>query len=201
MFNKPIDTLEPIHELLALRWSGRAYDPDRPVARNALVAMLEAARWAPSCFGDQPWRYIVWDRIADPADWQRGFDCLAEGNQSWAKAAPILILGCADTLLTRNGAPNRWGGYDTGAATMSLCVQATAFGLMVHQMGGFDAVRAAQEFAIPQRFQPMAMLTVGYQVERAKIDPAVREREEAARARRPLGESFFRGKWGQPIID
>jgi nitroreductase len=201
MFKKPIDTLEPIHELLASRWSGRAYDPVRPVERRALVAMLEAARWAPSCFGDQPWRYIVWDRIAEPANWQRGFDCLAEGNQTWAKDAPILMLCCADTLLTRNDAPNRWGSYDSGAATMAICVQATAFGLMVHQMGGFDAARVAQEFAIPVRYQPMAMVTIGYQVERERIDPSVREREEAARSRRPLGESFFRGQWGNSIVD
>ncbi|MGE3594167.1 MAG: nitroreductase family protein [Dehalococcoidia bacterium] len=201
MFYKSIDTREAIHEPLARRWSGRAYDPERPVDRQALIAMLEAARWAPSCFGDQPWRYVIWDRFADATAWQRGFQCLAEGNRSWARAAPILMVACADTRLTRNGEPNRWGSYDTGAASMSLCIQATVLGLMVHQMGGFDAAMVAREFAIPDRYHPMAMITVGYQLPRERIDASVRDREEAARLRRPLGQSFFFGEWEHPVVD
>jgi nitroreductase len=199
VFKKTIETLEPIHGPIAERWSGRAYDPTRPVDRRQLIALLEAARWSPSCFGDQPWRFIVWDRFADLSNWRRGFDCLAEGNRSWAGDAPVLMLASADSRLTRNGEPNRWGGYDTGAASMALSIQATVFGLMVHQMGGFDAARVAREFAIPDRFQPMAMITVGYQLPRDRIDASVREREETPRSRRPLGESFFLGEWGRGV--
>jgi nitroreductase len=197
MLEKPASTQVPIADALARRWSGRAYDPDRPVEPQKLLALLEAARWSPSCFGDQPWRYLVWDRLADPARWRRAFECLAEGNRGWAGQAPLLMLACADNQFA-DGRPNRWGQYDTGAASMSLSVQATALGLMVHQMGGFDAQKIRAEFAIPERFHCMAMLAVGYQLPEERIPEALKERELAPRARRPLAESFFAGGWGEP---
>lgn len=200
MFKKNIDTAQPIHELIAARWSGRAFDPRRPVAREHLTAILEAARWAPSCYGDQPWRFMLWDRLRDQTAWRRAFDCLSEGNRSWAQHAPILIASAADGLFVRNGEPNRWGQHDTGAASMSLCLQATALGLMVHQMGGFDAARLRAEFGIPERYTPMAMIAIGYQLPEDRIPAELREREYAARARRPLGDSFFETHWGAPLI-
>lgn len=197
MFEKPALTQVPLIDPLALRWSGRAYDPARPVEADKLTAILEAARWSPSCFGDQPWRYLVWDRFADPDRWGRAFACLVEGNRSWAGDAPLLLLACADRQFN-DGRANRWGAYDTGAATMSLSVQATALGLMVHQMGGFDADKVRAEFAIPERYDCMAMFTVGYQLPEDQIPEAISAREHAPRARRPLGESCFAGEWGQP---
>ena len=199
MFKKQIDTSQFIHDLLATRWSGRAYDPGRPVTRAQLLSLLEAARWAPSCFGDQPWRVMVWDRVNDPANWQRAFAALAEGNQSWAAAAPILLLASADSVLTANGSPNRWGPYDTGAAMMSLCIQATSLGLMVHQMGGFEPERIRAEFAIPERYSPMAMATIGYQLPESAIPADMKEREFAPRRRRALGENFFESGWEVPV--
>ncbi len=153
MIEKKSTTQVPIHELLARRWSGRAYDAQHPVQAAALIALLEAARWAPSCYGDEPWRFLVCDKHADAAAWQAALDCLAAGNQSWAQNAPILILASAATRL-RNGSPNRWGGYDTGAAMMSLCLQATALGLMCHQMGGFDAKKSGGGFSYSSDFYP-----------------------------------------------
>ena len=199
MFEKRAVTQVPLVDHLALRWSGRAYDPARAVTRPQLLALLEAARWAPSCFGDQPWRYLVWDRTQDAGNWQRAFACLGEFNQGWVGKAPVLMLASADTQFHHNNKPNRWGGYDTGAASMSLCVQATAMGMMVHQMGGFDGDKVQKEFAIPARFTPMAMIAVGYQLAEADIPADMREREFAARERRPLGEVVFRGEWGNPI--
>jgi len=198
MFEKKAQTQTPIIDPLALRWSGRAYDSDRPVDRADLMALLEAARWAPSCFCYQPWRLLVWDRSEEFQGWHRAFECLAESNRSWACHAPILMLACADTLFA-DGRPNRWCQYDTGAAVMSLSVQATALGLMVHQMGGFDAQRIRTEFTIPESFDCLAMLTVGYQLPQDRLPVELREREQALRSRRDLGESFFEGGWGQPI--
>jgi nitroreductase len=199
MFKKHIDTAQPIHDLLASRWSGRAYDPARPIERPHLLALLEAARWAPSCFGDQPWRFVFWDKTRDAVVWRRALDCLVEGNKAWAQQAPILMLTCADSVLTRNGSPNRWGQYDTGAAAVSLALQATALGLMVHQMGGFDAERARREFNIPERFTPMAMIAVGYQLPESAISADLKEREYGRRERRPLPELFFESSWGRGI--
>jgi nitroreductase len=201
MIEKRAITSVPLIDPLGLRWSGRAYDSRRPVARAHLLALLEAARWAPSCFGDQPWRYIVCDRNADGAAWQSAFDCLVPGNQTWAANAPVLILSLADTLFAHNGKPNRWGQYDTGAASMSLCVQATALGLMVHQMGGFDPDRARSSFGVPDQYVPMSMMTVGYQLAEPDLPADFRERELAPRERRALGQTFFAGRWGRAFGD
>jgi nitroreductase len=199
MFDKKAETRVPINDLIASRWSGRAYDPDRDVEEDQIIALLEAARWAPSCYGDQPWRYIVCVKKANPEAWARAFSCLAEGNQGWTRYAPVLMLAIADSIMSRTGKPNRWGQYDTGAASMSLCIQATELGLMVHQMGGFDADRARMVFAIPDQFVPMAMMTIGYQLPLAKLSGEIRERELAERARKPISEIFYNGSWGNPF--
>ena len=198
MFEKNAHTQTPIIEALAQRWSGRAYDSDRPVERTKLLALFEAARWAPSCFGYQPWRLLIWDRSEEFQTWHRAFECLAESNRAWACHAPILMLACADTRFA-DDRPNRWCHYDTGAAVMSLSTQATALGLMVHQMGGFDATKIRSEFAIPEAFDCLAMITVGYQLPLDQIPEEFLERELAPRSRRDLAESFFEGVWGQPI--
>jgi nitroreductase len=197
---KPAITRTPIHELLAARWSGRAFDAGKPVVREQVIALLEAARWAPSCYGDQPWRFIVWNRGEDEAAWQQGFECLAPGNQGWVKDAPLLLLVTADTLFNHNGQPNRWGQYDTGAAAENLCLQAEALGMMAHQMGGFDADKARATFGIPERYIPMAMVAVGHAADPSTFNAEVRERETVPRKRRELGELFFAGTWDKPII-
>jgi nitroreductase len=192
-------TQTPIHDLLARRWSGRAYDADKRVSRAQILALLEAARWAPSCFGDQPWRYLVWDRHSDAAAWQKAFGCLGEWNQNWVKNAPVLLLATADSVFQKNAKPNRWGQYDTGAASENLCLQAVALGLMAHQMGGFDGDKARLTFNIPAAYTPMAMIAVGYPGVPAVLNDELKELELAVRARHPLGERFFEGAWGVPI--
>lgn len=199
MFAKYARTSVPIADVIAKRWSGVAFDSERHIAADDLTAMLEAARWAPSCYGDEPWRYILWRRIEDRGHWQRALLCLSETNQRWAQHASVLLLAMADSQFERNGKPNRWGQYDTGAASVSLCLQAAALGIMTHQMGGFDADKIRSEFAIPERFHCMAMLAAGYQVPKDKIPEILKEREYRERQRRPLGESFFRGEWGVSI--
>ena len=201
MFNKEIDTIVTIHELITARWSGRAYDSGKLVSREQIIALVEAARWAPSCFGDQPWRFIVLDKATNKVAWKKGLMCLAEGNQSWAKEAPLLLLACADSVLSQNGKPNRWGQYDTGAASENLSLQATALGLMVHQMGGFDVEKTKAEFSIPEQFTPMAIMTVGYQLAEEVIPEDLKEREYNARARNTLDENFYEGCWGEPITE
>lgn len=192
---KPAITQQAIHDLLANRWSGRAYDAAQSVSKEQVVSLLEAARWAPSCFGDQPWRYVVCNKADNLQAWQAAFDCLVPGNQSWAVYAPVLLLICADTLFSHNDKPNKWAAYDTGAATENLCLQATALGLMAHQMGGFDADKARTTFNVPERYQILAMVTVGYQAAVESLAGEVKERELAARSRKPLEELFFNGVW------
>ncbi len=199
MTEKPAKTSVPIHELLARRWSGRAFDGDRPVSRSDLIALLEAARWAPSCFGEEPWRYILWDRNRSEFSWQKAFDCLSPGNQVWAMNAPILLLALAGDTFRERGTVNRWARYDTGAASENLCLQATAMGLMAHQMGGFDAEEARESFSIPSGYEPMAMIAVGHPGRIDGLDGALQERELAERKRRPLNEMFFEDSWATAL--
>jgi len=199
MIEKKAITQEPIHDLLASRWSGRAFDPARPLEREQILALLEAARWAPSCFGDQPWRYVVCDWQSNKPAWDTALGCLSEGNQGWAQNAPLLILAVADSRFMTRDSANRWGQYDTGAASENLCLQAAAMGLMAHQMGGFDKDRAAEVFTVPGRYEPMAMIAVGYQLPLESLSEEQQERELRERARWPLGENFFDGEWGRGI--
>lgn len=188
-----------IDPTIAERWSGRAYDASKPITQEQTLALLEAARWAPSCMGDQPWRILVWNKGVDANAWQQAFDCLVEGNQSWVKNAPFLCLICANTLLTKNGQPNRWAEYDTGAAALNLSLQASSMGLSAHQLGGFSADKARATFNIPEQFTLMAMISVGYLLGIERVTGDLLARETAPRSRRDLGALFFDGAWDKPI--
>ncbi len=196
---KPAITQAPIHELLANRWSGRAYDAARPIERTHLISLLEAARWAPSCYGDQPWRFVLWNKANDAAGWQLAFEHLAPANQAWGRDAPLLLLVAANTLFQHNGQPNLHAQYDTGAAAENLCLQAEALGMMAHQVGGFDAEGLRVAAGVPAQFAVMAMIAVGYPADPATHSAEVSARENAVRKRRELGELFFEGVWARPI--
>ncbi len=189
-----------IHPLLAQRWSPRAFDPARAVEHEKLLCCLEAARWAPSCFGDEPWRFLVCVREQEQDAWQRLLDCLAPKNREWAQHAPVLMLACAARTYRRGG-DNRWGQYDTGQAAISLCLQAGALGLATHQMGGFDIDAARAAFHIPDDFTPMAAIALGYQGDATMLDDDLQAVETGPRQRRPLGDCFFAGDWEISFAD
>lgn len=195
---KPATTDFPLEPVIARRWSPRAYEPDRPVADTDLRTCLEAARWAPSCFNEQPWRFLVFDH-RDPEAQAKAHDCLSEGN-AWAKRAPVLILSVAKLTFTHNGKPNRHAAYDVGAATVSLALQATALGMFAHQMAGFDSAKARAAFAIPDDYEPMAMMALGYSGKVEALPERQRASELAPRSRRPMAEIAFHGRWNASIV-
>lgn len=184
----------PIADVIARRWSPRGYDASRPVSRENLMSILEAGRWAPSSSNEQPWRYLVFDQ-SDPESLAKAHDCLSSGN-AWAKAAPVLMLSVAKLTYTRNGKPNRHAGHDTGAASISMALQATALGLWLHQMGGYDPEKARAYFGIPDDFDPMAMMALGYMLPETEIPPEILLRDQAPRVRNPVAAMAFRGQWG-----
>jgi nitroreductase len=184
----------PIAGIIARRWSPRGYDPSRPVSRADLMSLLEAARWAPSSANEQPWRYLVFEQ-SDPEALAKAHDCLAPGN-AWAKAAPVLVLSVARLTFARNGRSNRHAAHDVGAATVSMALQATALGLWIHQMGGYDPAKARDYFGIPEDCEPMAMIAVGYMLPEKGIPLEVLQRDSAVRTRQPISEMAFRGHWG-----
>jgi len=186
----------PIAELMRRRWSPRAFAEGRPVERDKILTLLEAARWAPSCFNDQPRHFLVFDG-ADPEALEKARGCLSPGN-AWATKAPVLMLSVARETFEHNGAPNRWGQHDTGLASENLLLEAVELGLAAHPMGGFDADRARGEFGIPDGFTPMSMIAIGYPY-RGKVDDLgekLRAKELAPRKRKPISEIAFFGGWG-----
>ena len=193
---KPAVTDHPIHELLATRWSPRAFR-EEPVTDEQISSLLEAARWSASCFNAQPWRFIVASR-QQRDDFDALVGCLKEANQVWAGNAAVLVLVVASTRFEHNGKNNRHAGYDSGAAAAQLTAQATAMGLAVHQMAGFDAGKAREVHAIPENFEPMAVMAVGHPGEPGSLPDGLQERERAPRSRKPLSELVFTGTWGNP---
>lgn len=196
---KNATTVAPIHDILHRRWSPRAFDTNRPVTRAEILSLLEAARWAPSCNGVEPWRFIVCDRATDPGSFEKAFECLSAGNKLWVKNVPLLILGVASNDPLSGGRPNRFAQYDTGMAMMSLCLQAVALGLAAHQMAGYDAEKARAAFGIPSECMPMAMVAVGAQASPEVLDDETKKKELAPRNRKQLGERFFEGEWGGAV--
>jgi nitroreductase len=193
---KAAPTDHPIHDLIRTRWSPRAFSV-QPVSDDLLRSLFEAARWAPSSNNEQPWAFLV-SRKGDGANHQKMLGTLVEFNQTWAKHAPVLVIAVSELAFAKNGTPNRNAFYDTGAATALLSIQATAQGLFVHQMAGFDPQKAKEAFQIPAGWEPIAAFTIGHPGESASLSETLREREHAPRARKPLADFVMSGNWGQP---
>lgn len=200
MIPKSIDTAVPVLPLFAARYSGVSFDPERKVTQEQLLALAEAARWAPSCHNDQPWRYLICDKSTNPAAWEAAWNCLNEKNQAWCKYAPVLLISCCDTLFTHNDLPNGYVMHDTGAASVCMALQAASMGLMTHQMAGYFPDKARELFQIPERYKPVAMMAVGYQLPEDKLPEAYRAKELGARVRKPLAQNFFAGEWGKGLV-
>jgi len=192
---KPAQTTYPIHDLIRRRWSPRAFS-DRMVEPEKLQSLFEAARWAPSCFNDQPWRFIVCTK-QNPEAHARLVGCLADANVPWAKNAPVLILSVAKAAFSHNDKPNRHALHDVGMAIENLIIQAMALGLWVHQMAGYDAAKARQVFAIPEGYEPVAAIAIGYEGDPQNLPDPLRERELGPRSRKPLSDLVFDGCWGE----
>ena len=192
--HKPATNAFPIHDLIRDRWSPRAFS-DKPVQPEVLASLFEAARWAPSSFNEQPWAYLVATKD-DPENFAKMLSVLVDFNAGWAKNAPVLVLAVARLTFQNNGKPNRNAFYDTGAASALLSVEATARGLVVHQMAGFDAEKARQAFAIPSGWEPIAAMAIGYPGDTSSLPDSLREKELAPRTRKPLSEFVMSGRWG-----
>jgi Nitroreductase len=153
---KPAETQYPIHELLQRRWSPRAFS-DKPVGHEHLCSLLEAARWAPSSNNEQPWHFLIATK-QDQADYDRLLSCLKITNQLWARLAPVLMMSVAKLVFTDDGGSNRHAFHDVGLAVENLIVQATALGLMVHQMAGIYPDQVRELYGIPAEYEVVAAM-------------------------------------------
>jgi len=185
-----------VQGLLEKRFSPYAFSP-RPVEPEKLRKLFEAARLAPSSYNEQPWRFVA-ARREDSEGFGRLLDTLVEQNRAWARNAPVLVLSVAKVDFTHNGQPNRHAWHDVGQAAAYLTLQATELGLYVHQMGGFDPVKARQLLNIPEGYEPAAMIAVGYPGESESLPEALRQRDSTRRPRKSLDTLIFEGTWAKP---
>ena len=191
-------TASPAHDILdvfAERWSPRAF-ADRPVEPEKIRRMLEAARWTMSSYNEQPWRYVVASRYDDPAAYERLLQCLNAFNQEWAQHAPVLMMSFYKATFSKNDRPNRCAPHDVGAASAALTFQATAMDLYVHQMAGIEKDVVRETYDLPDDFEPMAGLAVGYLGDPAMLDEGKRTSEQSPRSRKSLGTFVFGDDWG-----
>jgi len=186
-----------VHDLIRKRWSPRAFS-QKPVGEAALRSLLEAARWAASCFNEQPWRFLV-ARRENPEEFARMLSCLVEGNQKWAGNAPVLMLTAASRVFARNGKPNRHAFHDVGLATAQMALQAAALGLWIHPMAGFLPDHARELYLIPEDFDPVTAIALGYPGNPADLPEDLQKMELAPRTRRPQGSFVFASSWGKPL--
>ena len=166
------------------RWSPRAFLPD-PLPGHQIQALFEAARWAPSCFNEQPWFFLY---ATEPEDREIFASILVKKNQVWAGRAPVLMFAIARRKFQQSGKENRHAPFDTGAAWLSLALQARRFGLYAHAMAGFNLAKAHQVLGVPQEdYHIMAAIAVGRKGDEEHLPEDLRQME-APNSRKPLSE-------------
>ncbi|GBF79778.1 nitroreductase family protein [Aphanothece sacrum] len=196
---KPANTNYPIHDLIKYRWSPVAFD-SRLVEPEKIGSLLEAARWAASCYNEQPWRFIIATKD-QVKNYEKLLSCIVEANQVWAKNASILLISVAKLNFSHNDKPNRHAFHDVGLAMGNLTLQAQSLGLCVHQMGGFLVEKTQEIYHIPQGFAPVAAIAIGYPGNINDLDPELQQRQNSPRNRQPLDDLVFKNDWGNTYFD
>ncbi|HCK04648.1 MAG: nitroreductase family protein [Methylophilales bacterium] len=191
---KPATTEVPIDQLISNRWSPRAFNSEFVIDKKSILSLFEAARWAPSCYGDQPWKFILFQK-EDITPWVSALNCLSVGNQNWAMDASILIVVCANKLFAHNNEPNRWSQYDTGASAENICLQALSLGFAAHQMGGFDEIKIRNLSNIPEQFDILSVIAVGKPLDEGVFSQEQKDRELLPRKRKLLNDIYSNNKW------
>lgn len=193
---KPAPVAYPILDLLRRRWSPVAFS-ERPVEREKLQSVLEAARWSASSFGEQPWSFLV-AASSDRDEFTKMLGCLVEKNQEWARHASVLMISVAALNFARNGKPNRHAFHDVGQAAAYLTMEAMEQGLWVHQMAGIDLEKIREIYALPNGYEPVAGIALGYAATAEHLPEGLQQRHASPRSRKPLADFVFTGKWGEP---
>ena len=196
IITKPAKTDYPINELIARRWSPRAFST-RAVERSKLLSILEAARWAPSSRNEQPWRYITFTN--DNLEKLKKAQSVLKDINDYAKRAPILICAITKKTYSDNSNYNRLHFHDLGAANENMFLEAFNQGLIMHEMGGFDVQKAREVFNIPEEFEVGVMIAIGYQDTHHILPEKLIQKAFTPRQRKPLSEIAFVEELGNGI--
>ncbi len=181
----------PIESLFVRRWSPRAMSGE-PITEKEMLTLFEAARWAPSTYNEQEWRFLYARR--DTPQWPIFFGLLVEANQKWCARAALLSVVIAHKVFQRNGMPNPVHVFDSGLAFENLALQGTAMDLVVHGMQGFDFDKARTSLSVPDDYSVCAMFVVGRPGDPDQLEPETREREKPS-PRKPVREIICEGKF------
>jgi nitroreductase len=191
---RPLEIEHPVLDVIRRRWSPAIYSPET-VETEKLFSVLEAARWAPSSFNEQPWSFLV-ARKEEPEEFARMLSCLVPGNVAWAQHVPVLMLSVAKLHFDGSGNANRHAWHDTGIATGFLMLQAAELGLLAHGMAGFDPEKARQLYGIPESHEAVAAIGLGYPGDERGAPEELRKRN-VHKPRRTLDQFVFAGRWGR----
>lgn len=179
-----------IIDIIKNRHSPRAFS-DKIVSENDLIKIFECAQWAASAYNEQPWRFIYANK-ADNAKYNKLLDCLVESNQVWAKSADVLIITLAKKNLTRNNKPNRHYMYDLGQSVANMAIAAESLGMHMHQMGGYFKDKVIEHFDIPDEYESVSMIALGYKGDASILPEDLRANENKARVRKALDEIILK---------
>ncbi|RUT80086.1 nitroreductase family protein [Ancylomarina longa] len=184
---------EKIHDLIDKRWSPRAFS-DREIEEEKIKMLFQSASYAASCFNEQPWRFIYATKDY-PERYEQLLSCMGEFNQMWVKTAPMIILTLVSKKFAKNQKPNAHAQHDLGLAMGNLSVQAMSMDLYLHHMAGFSPEKAREIFDIPDDFDVLTMIAVGYLGDLKQLPENIREMENSERIRRPMESILFDGDW------
>jgi nitroreductase len=179
----------PIHSLLLNRWSARAMSGES-LSNEEILSLFEAARWAPSCYNNQPWRFLYAKR--ETPHWDKFFNLLVDFNKSWCKNAALLAVVVSYKLFERNKKPSETHSFDAGSAFENICLEGTARNLVVHGMQGFDYKAAKEALNVPDDFEVLAMFAVGKKAPKETL-PLELQAKEVLSERKKLAEIVFEG--------
>ena len=192
--NKSAQNQYPVNDLSKNRWSPRAFS-DQAIEKEKLQCLFEAARWSASAGNEQPWRYLI--GIKDDETWTKIFETLDEGNKPWTEDAPVLLLAIGKKTRGKRNSDNFYYAYDTGQSMAHLSLEAMNQGLFVHQMAGFSVESAREKFSIPDDYQPLTAIALGYLGKPDSLNEDQKESEVSVRKRKDFSELVFSGSFGK----
>ena len=182
-----------IHSNIKNRYSPRAFSR-KPIEEDKLKLLFEAARWAPSSYNGQSWRFVI-AKNSESELWHLLFETLSDFNKEWVKNAPILVLTLARKYYEHNGKAYKHSWHDVGLSVGNLMNQATYMGIHIHQMAGFNADKAGENINIPLEFEPVSMIAIGYLGDIDQLSEELKSLEVRKRTRKDINEILFFEKW------
>lgn len=185
---------QKILSLISDRYSPMAFSEKVPSNKD-MESIFSAAIHAPSAFNEQPWRFVYASK-EDIGSYNDFFNCLVDANKIWAVNAPVLALSIAKKTLSLNGKANPYAMYDAGMAVGNILVQAMSLGIFIHQMGGYDKEMARTNLGIPDDFEPIAMMALGYQGDPSKLPAELQQRATKRSSRKNIEEVVYYGRFG-----